>query len=42
VSCYPPSLKTSSLPLMPSKNFHAAHQLDMPFWTEFLCMVYRQ
>jgi len=42
VRCDQPSLETSSLPLMPSKNFHATHQLDIHFWTEFLCMVYGQ
>jgi hypothetical protein len=25
-----------------SKNFPAIHQLDIHFWTEFLCTLYRQ
>jgi len=27
---------------MPSKNFLATHQLDIHFWTEFLCILCRQ
>jgi len=27
---------------LPSKNFLAVHQLDVDFWTEFLCTRSRQ